>query len=83
MKRTPDEIAEETKNLETLRGTLPKFDFFGGNNWEKIDAQIDIINGRKDYEDFEHHDDDDIEVDAYDAEQWLNGEIDSLTKDEL
>jgi len=80
--RTPKEVAAETKELEKLKSTLPEFTLFGDNNWKTINMQIDIINGNDDYENYVEADTE-VEMAAYDAEQWLMGEIDSLTKEEF
>lgn len=73
-KRTAKEIKKQIEGLKKMKKTLPEFSFFGDNNWDGIDAQLDVLEGMKEAEDFE--DDDEIYSLASQAEEWLNGERD-------
>ncbi len=85
--RTPQEIANQIDGLKRSKETLPEFSNFGDNNYEAIDAQLDILEGLKTPDDFykEEGDEDFRDGDNYvynaaiDAENWLN----SNTKEDL
>ena len=79
--RTTEEIKKQTDGLKKIRETLPEMSFFGDNNWEKLDAQIAIINSERFYEDF-IDEGDAIESSAYDADAWLNANGESLIEGE-
>lgn len=72
--RTQEEINRQIEGLKKMKENLPETNFFGDNNWEVIDAQIDILQGG-DYEDYQEADYA-IEAAAYDATGWLEGDID-------
>jgi hypothetical protein len=81
--RSQEEINKEKEKLKKLKKTLPEFSFFGTNNWQIIDVQLDIIEGIIDDEDEiwdrkEELGEDEVNQ-IVEAFQWLNGEIDSLT----
>ena len=89
MKRTKEEIARQIEGLKRMKKSLPEFSAFGDKNWEKIDAQLDVLEGLKDADDFyidetaeEFEDgDNDIYSAAEEAEEWLNGHADDLFED--
>lgn len=89
MKRTKEEIARQIEGLKRMKKSLPEFSAFGDKNWEKIDAQLDVLEGLKDVDDFyidetaeEFEDgDNDIYSAAEEAEEWLNGNADDLFED--
>jgi hypothetical protein len=81
MKRTQDEINLQIEGLKKDKEKVPEQSMFGDKNWEKIDAMISVLEGKKktnDYyedesaEEFEEGDND-IFFDAERAEQWLQG----------
>jgi hypothetical protein len=76
--RAPEEKQEMVRKLQEQKKTLPEFNYFGDNNWEKIDAQVDVING-KDPDSFE---DDEVFMSASEASQWLEGKIEDLIDEE-
>jgi hypothetical protein len=81
-KRTEEEIKRQIDGLKKMKETLPEHSIFGNNNWEAIDAQLDILEGKKEKEDFyinetsdEYEDGcNDIYFEAEKAESWLDGE---------
>jgi hypothetical protein len=81
MKRTQDEINRQIEGLKKDRKKLPQFSMFGDKNWEKIDAQISVLegNGNPDFyyedetaEEFEEGDNN-IYHAAEEADEWLCG----------
>lgn len=82
--RTTEEIARQIQGLKKDRERLPEFSMFGGNNWEKIDAQLDVLEDKKDPDDFyvdentDEYEDGDNEVyfSAQEAKDWLDGSTD-------
>lgn len=84
--RTQAEIDFQIAGLKKERETIPQFSFFGDNNWDIIDAQLDILEGRKIASDFDQPQEGDeldcpeIEYEILEAvertEDWLEGEID-------
>jgi hypothetical protein len=81
MKRTQEEINVQIEGLKKEKEKVPETSNFGDKNWEKIDAQIAVLEGKKtpdDYyedesaEEFEDGDND-IWMAATDAENWLGG----------
>lgn len=71
--KSVEEIQKQIEGLKKMKNTLPEYNFFGDNNWVSIDVQLDILEGVKDYDDYEN-DEPDIERAAYDADEWLNGD---------
>lgn len=79
--RTQEEINRQIEGLKKEKETLPEYSRFGDNNWAKIDAQLDILEGIKNLHQFifDENDEDFQEGDneLYDeaekAENWLNG----------
>lgn len=77
--RTAEEIKRQVELLGKEKTTVPEFSAFGDNNWERIDAQIDVLEGRAKAADFyedetsdEFEDgDNDIWGAAEEAELWL------------
>lgn len=82
--RTKEEVKQQIEGLKNQKIVLPEFSMFGDNNWEKIDAKIDVLEGLKDPDDFyedetsdEYQDgDNDLFFAAEEAERWLDGESD-------
>lgn len=80
-KRTEKEIARQIEGLKKMKKSLPEFSAFGDKNWETIDAQLDVLEGKKDPDDFyvdetseEFEDgDNDIYFAAERTQEWLNG----------
>lgn len=74
--RTQEEIDRQIEGLDKMKESLPELNFFGENNWEPIDAQLDILGGEdyEKYEDEEYH----IESAALKAQDWLEGEDEDL-----
>lgn len=79
---TEKQIESEIKKLETLKPLMPHFSVFGDDNYEKIDAQITVLEeGLTEddvYDRFEDQDNPDKTYDlvsnARDAALWLIGE---------
>jgi hypothetical protein len=82
VKRTQAEIDRQIEGLTKMKDHLPEYSMFGDANWEKIDAQIAVLKGEaepNDYyinEDGEDYEDGDNDVwsEAERASQWLDGE---------
>ena len=80
-KRTQAEIDAQIEGLKKDRANLPEFSSFGDKNWEKIDTQISVLEGKTKPDDYyedetaeEYEDgDNDIWQAAEEAEQWLLG----------
>ncbi len=85
--RTPAEIERQINGLKAEKETLPEFSFFNDNNWERIDAQLDVLEGLKEPDDFyidetsDEYEEGDNEVyfAAVAADEWMDG----LRKDDL
>lgn len=82
--RTQKEIDAQIEGLKKMKMTLPQFSVFGDDNWGRIDAQLDVLEGEKDADDFyidetsdeyEEGDNDNYHG-AVEAEEWMNGERD-------
>lgn len=77
--RTQDEIRRQVELLENKKINLPRLNAFGDSNWEKIDAQIEVLEGRATPDDFyidetsdEFEDgDNDVWSAADEAAEWL------------
>lgn len=84
MSKTQEEINRQIEGLKKMKITLPEFSAFGDKNWEKIDAQLDVLEGKKEPNDFyedesaeEYQDgDNDIYNAAVEAEEWMDGNSD-------
>jgi hypothetical protein len=84
MEKTQEEINRQIEGLKKMKTTLPEFSHFGDKNWEKIDAQLDVLEDKKEANDFyegesaeEFEDgDNDIYNAAVEAEDWLDGNSD-------
>jgi len=80
--RTQKEIDRQIDGLLKMKETLPEHSFFGDKNWEKIHAQVAVLQGKakaNDYYQDEHAEeyedgDNDVWSDAERAELWLKGE---------
>lgn len=86
--RTQAEINIQIEGLKKEKESLPQFSSFGDNNWDLIDAQLDILEGKKIASDFDQLQEDgdtydldeqernSIILDAVEtAEDWLCGKI--------
>jgi hypothetical protein len=82
--RTKEEIKLQIDGLKKERATLPEKSRFGDENWRRIDAQISILEGTHDKDEFwndesdeDYQDgDNDIYFAAEIAEMWLDGDTD-------
>ncbi len=90
-KRSQVDIDRQIKGLIKMKEFLPETSFFGGNNWNEIDAKLDVLEGKKEPDDFyqdEHAEDfqdgdNDLYFEAERAERWLEGdENEDLFEDE-
>lgn len=72
-----EEIDRAVLGLEELKKTLPEFSFFGDNNHEAIDAQIEVLkDGSMDDQDiYDKCYDGHTENAAFDAKSFLDGEM--------
>lgn len=83
-KRTKKETLRQINGLKASKKSLPKYSVFGDNNWEKIAAQIAVLEGRHNanhyYFDETSDDYEEVENEVYfaaaRAEDWLNGSRD-------
>jgi hypothetical protein len=71
--RTEEEIQREIALLEEYMPRVPRNDFFGGNNWDKIEMEIRVLKGELDEEEINAIEDMDVSSDAYNALQWMEG----------
>lgn len=73
--RTETEKQEMISKLEGQKEVLPEFSFFGDNNWNQIDAAIDVI--ENDLDSDEIYDKYEFESDVVDyahvVREWLDG----------
>jgi len=86
--RTDKEIEKEIKWLEENKPNIRRFNGFGENNHEKVDAEIDVLKNRRTemqiysiYESFDSIHEDDAEAESHaeldaalDAYRWMSGE---------
>lgn len=75
--RNTEEIERQILGLQNMKNTLPKFNFFGDDNWAGIDAQVQVLKGEKTSDEFIEEDSDEeneVYADALQAEHWLHGE---------
>lgn len=78
------QIESEIKKLETIKPKIPRTNFFGDNNHDKIDAQIEVLQEELSedevYDRFEDEENPDrtmeIVSNARQAALWLIGESD-------
>lgn len=89
-KRTPKQIQFQIDGLKREKKNITEHSGFGNNNWEVIDAKLDILEDKQTLQDFEDPDvADDFEdvnnvIDgAQQAEDWLNGDNDEDLFDEM
>ena len=75
MARTQKEIDRQINGLKEQRRLLPNFTLFGDNNWEQIDAQLDVLEGKKTSEDF-NDGDNNTYFEAVKADEWFSGASD-------
>lgn len=81
--RTAEEIKRQVDGLTAMKSTLPEFSAFGDPNWEAIDAQIEVLEGRKTLDDFnENAEHEHVYSQVMDADGWLSGHIDEDLFDE-
>jgi len=71
--RSTAEIQRQIDGLMVERETYPEFNFFGDNNWEKIDMKISMLNGFSTYDDYSDAEYE-IESVAYEVQKWLDEE---------
>jgi hypothetical protein len=82
MKPTQEEISAEIARLKEMKPKVRRKTAFGDDNWEKIDAQIKVLEEGMDedaiYDEWSDPDDPEknIEIihDACEAREWLEGE---------
>jgi len=81
--RTQDEISRQIEGLKKMKTWLPERSKFGTPNWEVIDAQVSILSGREDMDDFEEDPElleegepDEVYNGAQEAADWLDGQTD-------
>jgi hypothetical protein len=74
--RTQEQIKRQVDGLKEEKKSLPEMSELGTNNWECIDAQLDILEGIKDLSDFEDASDDTYMA-ANDAANWVEEEEDN------
>ena len=72
---TEQQMDQEIAKLKQMKPDVRRFDAFGGDNWKKIEAQIEVLQHELDEEEIYHHRgwDDDVQSSAMDARQWLDG----------
>jgi hypothetical protein len=89
--RTEQEIERQIKALKKMKSRLPEINGFNENNWERIDAQVDILSGRRRVADFvapydaeqdEDETDEGLESAVLEAEAWLMGHSNDDLSDE-
>lgn len=73
--RTQEEIKRQIDGLEAMKEWLLEYSHFGDPNHLGIDAQIDVLKGEADVEDFldGNENEDYIFSEAERAETWLDG----------
>lgn len=71
--RTKEEVDRQIDGLKKMKSTVPEFSKFGDNNWEKINAQLDVLEDLKEPDDF-YIGHNDVYNAAVEAEEWMNGE---------
>ena len=71
--RTEEEVQREIALLEEYMPRVPRNDFFGGNNWEKIETDIRVLKGELDEDEINDIEDPDLNSSAYNTLQWLEG----------
>ena len=84
MARTQKEIDRQINGLKEQRRLLPNFTLFGDNNWEQIDAQLDVLEGKKTPDDFYEDEtsedfndgDNNTYFEAVKADEWFSGASD-------
>lgn len=78
--RTPAEINDEIAKLKELKSKIPARNFFGGNNHEKIEAAIRVLEEDLDFDDiddeYDPEDNHELYSDARDAREWADGDSD-------
>lgn len=75
---TREEIEAEIEALEEIKPKVPESSHFGDDNWASIDAQIEVLRGEIDENDFEIFVDDGdwsehIRDEAQYAYDWMTG----------
>lgn len=73
--RTLEQIQEQVIGLRSMKLTLPEYSMFGDNNWEAIDAQINILEGKKSLEDYDEYQEEYLFSEAERASMWLMEDI--------
>lgn len=83
--RTEIEKQEMISKLENLKKILPEFSFFGDNNWNQINAGIDVIQNDLDSDEiydkyeYEYEFESDVVDYAQVVRDWLDG-VDNESK---
>lgn len=74
--RTQEEIDRQVEGLRKEKESIPELNTFNENNWEVIDAQIAIIMGDAEVEDYVSDSESEtyVEVAVQDAQYWLDGD---------
>lgn len=70
--RTAEQIKAQVEGLEAMKTTLPEFSAFRDPNWEAIDAQIEVLEGRETADTYEEEHEY-VASAARDAQDWLDG----------
>ena len=79
--RTREEIDRQVEGLSKMRSNLPERSMFGDNNWENIDAQIDIILGVTTLDDYDESEESLFSA-AMEADGWRDEAINEDLFDE-
>ena len=79
--RTAEEIKRQVAGLTAMKSTLPEFSMFGDPNWEAIDAQIEVLEGRETADEYEYEHEYVFDQ-AEQAAEWLAGRTDENLFDE-
>ncbi len=76
MRKTQSEIDKQIEALENEKTELPEFNYFGDNNYHRIETQIAVLLDDLSSDDLDS--DDENYIHALEAEDWLAGQIDDL-----
>ncbi len=80
--KSQEEIDRQIEGLENMKTTLSEYSAFGTPNHQIADAQISILNGSSDKDDFEEGDWNEMDEEnqifrgVEEAQEWLDGERD-------
>ena len=80
MKKQTDKLVNaEIAKLKKMKPKIRRYTAFGDDNWEKVDAEIRVLEKRMDQDDVDEHWDGENDRDrelhssACDAVEWLEG----------